>query len=189
MRRGQRDRIRLAFVNTKCRIGEERAPFVLEIDFRAQPWTVRDVTEDMLAAGKEAAAQAVRAGEDLRTEVTATLVAEVGRLAEQATQAGDHEALLRHTTAVQWVVDESAKMATKLHAFGLKPLSRKQSRALVTEGTGTHLQIVPIPGARGNAEVLVPLQWDAAQIIAVSANPRQSWTSQPRVSAARASRD
>src|SRR5262249_31136240 len=40
-RRTHRERYRLAFINTKCRIGEEPDPFIFEIDFTDEPWQLR----------------------------------------------------------------------------------------------------------------------------------------------------
>jgi hypothetical protein len=51
-RRQKRERLRLAFVYSKFRVGIEPDPFALEIDFTTSPWTVREITEDIIAAGQ-----------------------------------------------------------------------------------------------------------------------------------------
>ena len=56
-RRKQREKYRLAFVASKFRIGQEPEPFILEIDTTADPWTVRDVTDDVDREGAEARQQ------------------------------------------------------------------------------------------------------------------------------------
>jgi hypothetical protein len=53
-RRGQRRIYRLAFVPTKFRLGEEPAPFMLEINLTTQPWTLADVTDALVHAGTSA---------------------------------------------------------------------------------------------------------------------------------------
>jgi hypothetical protein len=52
LRRNLREKYRLAFIPTKYRIGEEPDPFILEIDLTAEPWSVRDVTDDVDREGK-----------------------------------------------------------------------------------------------------------------------------------------
>jgi RecA/RadA recombinase len=57
-RRGQ-SIFRLAFVQSKFRVGEEPDPFVLEMNLGGELWTYRDVTPEMLvAAGQSVEAQA-----------------------------------------------------------------------------------------------------------------------------------
>ena len=46
-RRKRLSKYRLAFIATKFRIGEEPEPFIMEIDLTVEPWTVRDVTDDV----------------------------------------------------------------------------------------------------------------------------------------------
>ena len=46
-RRKRLSKYRLAFIATKYRIGEEPEPFIIEIDLTNEPWTVRDVTDDV----------------------------------------------------------------------------------------------------------------------------------------------
>src|SRR5262249_42060498 len=53
-RRKRREKYRLAFVCSKYRLGEEPEPFCIELDTTTDPWSVRDVTEQVIAAGTQA---------------------------------------------------------------------------------------------------------------------------------------
>lgn len=76
-RRKRLSKYRLAFVATKFRIGEEPEPFIIEIDLTTEPWTVRDVTDDVdregvaarTRAAEERAAAVQTATESLRVEI------------------------------------------------------------------------------------------------------------------------
>jgi len=78
MRRKQRETYRLAFIHTKFRGDQEPEPFIVEIDLRTSPWTLRDVTDDVDRAGaaererraKERADALAGAVEALRAEIT-----------------------------------------------------------------------------------------------------------------------
>jgi len=60
-RRKKREIYKLAFIASKFRIGEEPDPFCFEVDLRTEPWTFRDATADLVAAGKAALGDAQRA--------------------------------------------------------------------------------------------------------------------------------
>jgi 5S rRNA maturation endonuclease (ribonuclease M5) len=60
-RRKRLSKYRLAFIATKFRIGEEPEPFIIEIDLTTEPWTVRDVTDEV---DREGAAERGRAAEE-----------------------------------------------------------------------------------------------------------------------------
>jgi AAA domain len=84
-RRKRRAIIRLAFVQSKFRIGEEPEPLCLEINMTETPWTIRDVTKEIIAGGE---AEHIKVETDKATKVetaTAGLVAEIERLATTAT--------------------------------------------------------------------------------------------------------
>jgi len=59
-RRKRRDRYRLALVPSKFRVAAEPDPFILEIDLASLPWTLRDVTEEVVRAGEEAKKKAAQ---------------------------------------------------------------------------------------------------------------------------------
>src|SRR5262249_23961764 len=84
-RRKRRDTYRLAFVPSKFRIGEEPEPFALEISLASNPWTLMDVTDEIVRAGK-AQKEATERAQLKRLDVAATaLHAELGILAETGT--------------------------------------------------------------------------------------------------------
>jgi hypothetical protein len=60
-RRKRLSKYRLAFIATKFRIGEEPEPFIIEIDLTTEPWTVRDVTNEV---DREGAAARTRDAEE-----------------------------------------------------------------------------------------------------------------------------
>ncbi len=76
-RRKLRQQFRLAFICTKFRLGEEPEPFILEINTLTEPWSLRDVTDEVDREGAEARecrvkekANATRAAiEALRVEI------------------------------------------------------------------------------------------------------------------------
>jgi hypothetical protein len=41
-------------------LGEEPEPFVLEVDHRTDPWTLKDVTNELVEAGHQALANALK---------------------------------------------------------------------------------------------------------------------------------
>jgi hypothetical protein len=179
-RRGQRERIRLAFINTKCRIGEEPPPFVLEIDFAGQPWTVTDVTATMLAAGKEAAEQAAKAATEREEAAVAVIKREI------AARAAAGKPPLAHTAAVE-----------RLRKSLALQLKRQAARDVVDGGDGVHWQLVRFdgkderPSAPGKPLNLMPLPGSGppAETRPTAEKPRQTGVFDEPVSAARASRD
>jgi hypothetical protein len=97
-RRKQRDRYRLAFTNTKFRIGQEPAPFVLEVDFTTTPWTLRNVTADLERDGAQAQEHEARERAARREAAALALMAELGRprvTGQPWPKSGTAEALLR----------------------------------------------------------------------------------------------
>jgi hypothetical protein len=79
-------RIRVAFINSKFRVGEEPDPSVLEVDFAGDPWTVEDVTTTMVAEGDAAVAAALAERQRKLGDAAGALVAEISRR-ERAGQA------------------------------------------------------------------------------------------------------
>ncbi len=58
-RRRNRDTMRLSFTSSKFRIGgPEPNPFALEVNFGTHPWTLRDVTHELVQAAETAPQQA-----------------------------------------------------------------------------------------------------------------------------------
>jgi AAA domain len=67
-RKGQA-KLRLAFIPTKFRIGEEPEPFAIEIDTSAHPWSTADVTDSI---DQEGAAERERQAQERASAVMAT---------------------------------------------------------------------------------------------------------------------
>ncbi len=76
-RRKRRSTYRLAFISTKFRVGEEPEPFILEIDLSSEPWTLRDVTSEVVQVGETTLAEAETRREEKRAEAAKALVAEI----------------------------------------------------------------------------------------------------------------
>jgi hypothetical protein len=135
-RRKRRDVYRLAFVPTKFRLGEEPEPFVLEVDHRTEPWTLRDVTADLVEAGHAALTARINEREAALAQATRDLLAQMRHRADYGKPPltkGEAEALLQ--------------------AKGLK---RAAARDLVVEGAGRlwRLETVPNPGGKGTVVAL-----------------------------------
>jgi hypothetical protein len=136
-RRQKRERLRLAFVYSKFRVGIEPDPFALEIDFTTSPWTVREITEDIIAAGHVAAAAAAEqvadrvanAMDQLRREVDARATAGEGPYCKKA----------------------AARLLTVVG------LTWKQAYEAVARGNGTHWRLEEQRTTWGHPIVLVPV--------------------------------
>jgi hypothetical protein len=136
-RRQKRDRLRLAFVYSMFRVGIEPDPFALEIDFTTTPWSVRDVTDDIIAAGQAAAAAASQQAADRVAAAMDKLRQEVeGRAA-----AGEEP--YRKETATKFLM--------------VMGLTQKQAREVVNQGNGTHWRLEQLTTRHGHPVVLVPL--------------------------------
>ena len=57
-RRKGRKVYRLVFVPSKFRVGQQPDPFFIELDLRTEPWTMSDVTKDIIKAGETALGEA-----------------------------------------------------------------------------------------------------------------------------------
>jgi DNA polymerase III delta prime subunit len=82
-RRAGREFLWLALVPTKFRVGEEPAPWAVELDFRRLPYRCREVTEQLVQAGDQAREEARRVREEKEAAVVAALAEEVRRRAEE----------------------------------------------------------------------------------------------------------
>jgi AAA domain-containing protein len=85
-RRKLRQQFRLAFIATKFRLGEEPEPFMVEINTVTEPWSLRDVTDEVDREGAEARERRVRAKADAIAAAVGALHAEIVRR-EQAGEA------------------------------------------------------------------------------------------------------
>lgn len=148
-RRQRKDvtKIRLAFVNTKWRVdGDDPAPFAVEIDSSTTPWTERDITDELVAAGDEALTAAVAERQAKLDAATEALKAEILRRA-----AADEPLILKE------------QAGAFLQALNLK---RKAARDLLAQGTAwTFLAldkksmalVLPSPPALRTAQQVVDL--------------------------------
>jgi hypothetical protein len=136
-RRKRRGTYRLAFVPSKFRIGEEPDPFVLEVDLSQEPWRLRDVTAEIVAAG-EASRQAAEQERDQKRETAS----EALRLAVDR-QARAGTPLLARTDAEPFLVERG--------------LSRKAAREVIAAGEGRLWRSVTREAERGQPRVLMPV--------------------------------
>jgi hypothetical protein len=134
-RRTKRDRYVLAFISSKFRVGEEPDPFALELTFGAVPWSLREVTAELNAAGETARAQAAAERAEAEAEFVAHLVAEVDRRAaatELPLTLGDAVAVLKDAGA-----------------------SRDRGRALLDEHDGRFWRLGKDTTRRGHPTIVI----------------------------------
>lgn len=137
-RRKRRSSYRLAFVPSKFRIGEEPEPFILEIDLSAEPWTMRDVTAEIVDAGESAKAEAEAVRRRQLEAATAALAQEVRRRAE------DGEPMLKDKGAVPFLMDQG--------------LTQAKARRLLRERNGRDWRIKTITDRQGHPQVIFPTE-------------------------------
>jgi hypothetical protein len=134
-RKGRID-YRLAFIPSKFRLGAEPEPFCLEIRLpEGEPWTLIDVTFELLQAGEEAMAQARRKEEE-RVEKGAHALA--GVVAERASEG---RPILK------------GEAETFLHEMDLK---RAQARNLIKAREGVLWRTDELP-SKGHPSALFPM--------------------------------
>ena len=144
-------------------MGEEPEPFVLEVDLAGEAWTLRDVTAEMLTAGREATEREERARAARRSAAAEALAAEVERRATAG------EPMMNQTAAEQFLV--SARKAT-----------RDEARQIIRDEDGRRWRIEP----KGKAHLLRPVtQNGAAHTTASDETPRQTGIFEEGVCAAR----
>jgi hypothetical protein len=138
-RRKRRDFYRLAFIASKFRLGEEPEPFVLEVDHRTEPWTLRDATEDIVQAGQEALRAAASEREAVTVRAREQLLSEMRRRVE----AGEGPMIRGEAEALA-------------QAAGL---TRRDARGLLADGDGRLWRLSPGlrggPGKKGPAIFVV----------------------------------
>lgn len=136
-RRKRRDKYLLAFVPSKFRLGEEPDPFVIELDLSAEPWTMRNATAELIAAG-DTARQTADQERRAKIEVAAAAL---------------HEHLKRCAAAGKVLLAERDAVPF----LRQRGLTRDQARELIAtaEGKSWRSQITE---GRGNPVALVPMQ-------------------------------
>jgi hypothetical protein len=76
--------VRVGFVCAKFRPGPEPLPFVLEIDFQGEYWTLQDVTEHLTTQGEDTARETARAERQKLERAAQALAAELKKRAPEA---------------------------------------------------------------------------------------------------------
>jgi hypothetical protein len=122
-RRKRRPVYRLALICTKYRPGEEPDPVIFELDHQTTPWTYRDVTTEIEAAGQAARGAAEAERTAARERAAAALLTE----------------LARRTASGQADLGKTAAEVL-LHAHGL---TRKAAREVLQAEAGLRWHLVP----------------------------------------------
>lgn len=135
-RKGRTD-YRLAFIPAKFRLAAEPEPFCLEISLpENEPWTLRDVTDEILKAGEETVAK-------VEQEKSETLKQAAAALAEVVIERAATEDPILKKQAKEYLHEEGH-------------LSRDAARAVVQDNTGKLWRIEKIEGKPGHPKALYP---------------------------------
>jgi hypothetical protein len=134
-RRKSRVDFRLAFIPSKFRLGVEPEPFCLELRLPPDaPWTLDDVTEQLLMAGEEVKREAEQAK---RQQI------------EQATHA-------LATAVVERAVKNNPILKTEAEAFlRAEDLTRREARQTIDDYDGRLWTVERLPG-KGAPQALLP---------------------------------
>jgi len=129
VRRKARTDYRLAFIASKFRPGPEPEPFCLEIRLRKdEPWTLQDVTTELVEASDEALTQVNKAKQDQLENAAKALAEEIGkREAQEPLLKNEAEAFLRN----------------------IEGLSQQEARTLIKDNTGILWEERKLPGGQG----------------------------------------
>jgi hypothetical protein len=141
-RRTKQERYVLAFVPSKFRVGAEPEPFALEINLGAEPWSLREVTGELYAAGEAARARA--AAEQAE--------AEQGVVERLATAVTHRERLLD---------EEPFTLGEAVAVLKDAGASRDRARALLDEHDGRSWRMVKDTTRRGHPTLVIGVdqQW------------------------------
>jgi hypothetical protein len=139
-RRKKRTTYRLAFIPSKFRLGQEPEPFCLELRLpKEEPWTLVDVTEELIKAGEETITQAERVQRE-RLDHAATALLEV---------------VFSRSAAGNPILKTEAEIF--LHKeLGL---TQDEARQIVSGRTGKCWRLEKLPGGRGKGtpQALLPI--------------------------------
>lgn len=163
-RKGRTD-YRLAFIVAKFRIAAEPAPWCLEMLLpKDEPWTLRDVTAEIVQAGEEVAHKAELAKNE-------TLEKAAGALAEVVKDRAATDAPILKTAAEEYLHQE-------------QHLSRDAARALIAEKATILWRIEQIKNTPGRPKALYPLsQTDDPRKYDPAKNPDETRASEAGISA------
>jgi hypothetical protein len=137
-RRKQQEKYRLAFIASKFRIGPEPEPFIFEIDTTTDPWTVKDVTDQVDAEGAAAREQRAQARAETIEKAVAALVTEISRrnaAKEPALLKKQAEEYLTHLVRLR-ITQREAREITNSKTFELVPVEGKKGRPKAVQLAG-----------------------------------------------------
>jgi hypothetical protein len=155
-RRKRRERLRLAFVASKFRVGEEPQPMMLEIDLSGD-WTVRDVTEEVCGEAECVRSEAVESAQKEDAHRVQMLISKV-------------------RSSSELIKGEAEEYLQSLGA------SRDNARAIIDRQTAwTLVQMTERPG---KPWVLTPVSSGAAAETYVPGNLEQTGVSEDGIFAA-----
>jgi hypothetical protein len=140
-RREKQVKFRLAFIPTKYRPGEEPEPFIVELNLAEEPWTVRDVTDEVDLEGKAEHERREREAAERTERAKTALLEEINRRAE----------------ALEPPLYKDRDAIPLLQKNGL---TQKQSRQVIKDGDGFKWRLVRLAGAPGNPVAVLPLGYD-----------------------------
>jgi hypothetical protein len=127
--------MRIAFVASKFRLGMDPAPFAVEIDFRGDCWTLRDITTELVQAGEEARDIDRKAKQDMLRRATEALRTAISQRSKTNP--------MTKTEAERFLIDQG--------------LRRQEARNLLEAQNGQHWQLTVWVSQRGRPTIVVPL--------------------------------
>ena len=140
-RRKKQVKQRLAFIPSKYRVGEEPEPFIVELNLADEPWTVRDVTDEVDLEGKAQRERLEREAAERTEDAKTALLKEVNRRAEAL-----EPPLYKGRDAIPLLQE--------------KGLTQKQSRRVIEAGDGSEWRLVRLPSEHGTPVAVLPLGHD-----------------------------
>ena len=140
-RRKKQVKLRLAFIPTKFRVGEEPEPFIIELNLADEPWTVRNVTDDVDLEGKAERGRCAREEAERTEHAKTALLEQMNRRVE----AGEPP-LYKDRDAIPFLQKSG--------------LTRNQSRRVIKDGDGLEWRLVPLVGVHGTPVGVLPLGHD-----------------------------
>jgi AAA domain len=138
--RKNRTTYRLAFIPSKFRIGQEPEPFCLELRLpKDEPWTLVDVTEELIKAGEETIAHAAQA-QQARFDHAATALLEM---------------VFRRSAAGNPILKTEAELFLRKELG----LTQDEARQIISDRTGKYWRLEKLAGGRGKGtpQALLPM--------------------------------
>jgi hypothetical protein len=163
-RRKGRTEYRLAFIPAKFRLAAEPDPFCLEISLpENEPWTMRDVTDEVVKAGEEV----VHKAEQAKSEKLEKAMLALAEAVKDRAAAG--EPLLKKEAEAFLCQEEL--------------LSQKLAREVINHQANGRWKIVALSGQKGHPQALLPpSKPDEQPKSATSKNPHETCSSEGGIS-------